>query len=188
MWRSITLTVRTPKSSPPNPDTWTVIPKGWSKLSLIPTMCSAGHGNFLITLWRNTEILLVKIHISNHCSPFHSPSKTSVTVYDPLYCYFQASIPHMWHIFLPYMIVSQASYIPLPVISHTETADSSKMLVTIYQYTYPRELFSNGSFTRSHNSRHVVTAFANSPWSTKTWRPTLLRAYGGYSDRNNALW
>jgi hypothetical protein len=26
-WKSITLTLRTPKSSPPNPDTWTIIPK-----------------------------------------------------------------------------------------------------------------------------------------------------------------
>jgi len=100
-WKSITLTVRTPKSSSPNPDTWTIISKRWSKPSLIPTKCSAGHGNFSFTLWWNRERLLVKIHINNHYSPFHSPSKTSLTAYDPLYLYFQASIPHIWHPFIP---------------------------------------------------------------------------------------
>jgi len=36
---------------------------------------------------------LEKIHFSKHS--FHSPSQTSVTVYDPWYCYFQASIPYI---------------------------------------------------------------------------------------------
>jgi len=54
-WKSITLTVRTPKYCPPNPNTWTKIPKRWSKLSLIPTKCSVGHGNFSFTLRWNRE-------------------------------------------------------------------------------------------------------------------------------------
>ena len=149
--------------------------KGVIKTELDPNKVSAGHGNSHSLfdgiekdfLWTYTSVTIIALY-TTHPRPLLQFMIPCIVISMP--------VSHM------------SDILPSPRDSWLLQNVGNYLSVYIYIYILGNYFLMIMSQKKSHNSRHVITAIANSPWSTQTWPLTLLQAYRWYSDRSSVLW